>query len=66
VTLRSATPDVKIYYTTDGSTPAFVDANEYKKPFRITNGMTIKAIAKRYSFDNSGMAELTYNTESSK
>ncbi|HVS91668.1 MAG TPA: glycoside hydrolase family 3 N-terminal domain-containing protein [Mucilaginibacter sp.] len=66
VTLRSPTPDVKIYYTTDGSTPAFVEANEYKKSFRITNGMTIKAIAKRYGFDNSGIAELTYNTESSK
>ncbi|MBS1526518.1 MAG: chitobiase/beta-hexosaminidase C-terminal domain-containing protein, partial [Bacteroidetes bacterium] len=66
VSLRNPSPDTKIYYTTDGSTPAFVEANEYKKPFKISNGTTVKAIAKRYGFDNSSMAELTFNSESSK
>lgn len=48
-------PDAKIYYTTDGSTPAFIEANEYKKPFTIKKGTTIKAIAKRYGWDNSDL-----------
>jgi len=57
VSIRCATKDVKIYYTTDGSTPAFVDANAYTKPFTIKKGAVVKAIAKRYGFDNSGLTE---------
>ena len=58
VTITCATPGVKIYYTTDDSTPAFVEANEYPKPFAISKGKVIKAIAKKYGFDNSGLVEL--------
>ncbi len=55
VSITSATPGTKIYYTTDGATPAFVTANEYAKPFKAGSGATVKAIAKKYGFDNSGM-----------
>jgi len=58
VTLTCATPGTKIYYTTDGSTPSFTEANEYTKPFKLTKGMRIKAIAKKYGVDNSGLVEL--------
>lgn len=56
VTLKTATPGAKIYYTTDGTTPAFVEANEYTKPFAFKKGMTVHAIAKIYGVDNSSMA----------
>jgi len=59
VTLSSPTPGTKIYYTTDGSTPTFVAANEYSKPFTLQKGATIKAIAKVYGVDNSSMVMLT-------
>lgn len=55
VTIASATADAKVYYTTNGATPAFVKENEYSKPFTISKGLTIKAIAKVYGVDNSGM-----------
>jgi beta-glucosidase len=59
VTITCATPGVKIYYTTDGATPAFVEANEYSKPFKLTGSASVKAIAKKYGFDNSSLAETT-------
>lgn len=55
VTMSSATNGAKIYYTTDGSTPAFVKEHEYSKPFKIAKGSVIKAIAKVYGVDNSRM-----------
>ena len=55
VTIASATADAKVYYTTNGATPAFVKENEYSKPFTISKGSTIKAIAKVYGVDNSAM-----------
>ena len=60
VTMTCATPGVKIYYTTDGSTPAFVEANEYTKPFKLQGrSVPIIAIAKKYGFDNSSLAKAT-------
>ncbi|MDB4922587.1 MAG: bglX 2 [Mucilaginibacter sp.] len=55
VTITCPTADTKVYYTTNGATPAFVEENEYSKPFAISKGLTIKAIAKVYGVDNSGM-----------
>jgi len=55
VTITGATAAAKVYYTTNGTTPAFVKENEYSKPFTISKGSTIKAIAKVYGVDNSGM-----------
>jgi beta-glucosidase len=56
VSITGATPEVKIYYTTDDSTPSFTEANVYSRPFAIRDGSTIKAIAKKYGVDNSSMA----------
>jgi beta-glucosidase len=55
VTITCPTADTKVYYTTNGATPAFVEENEYSKPFTVGKGLTIKAIAKVYGVDNSGM-----------
>jgi beta-glucosidase len=57
VTLSCLTPDVKIYYSTDGSTPTFTQAREYSKSFTINKGTIVKAIAKKYAYDNSSLAE---------
>ncbi len=48
-------PGTKVYYTTNGATPSFAKADEYVKPFNITSGATVKAIAKVYGMDNSSM-----------
>jgi beta-glucosidase len=58
VTLTCATPGTRIYYTTNGVTPAFVDEDEFTKPFIVKKGTTIKAIAKKYGVDNSSLVEL--------
>jgi beta-glucosidase len=57
VTLSCPTPDVKIYYSTDGSTPAFTQSQEYSKAFAISKGTIVKAIAKKYGYDNSSLVE---------
>ncbi len=57
VSITCTTPDAKIYYTTDDSTPAFVEGNEYAKPFKVANGKVVKAIAKIYGKDNSSLVE---------
>jgi beta-glucosidase len=58
VTIISPAADTKVYYTTNGTTPAFVEANEYLKPFTADKGTVIKAIAKKYGVDNSSLTEL--------
>lgn len=55
--ISCATPDIKIYYTLDGSTPAFIQANEYLKPFVIGSNAVVKAIAKKYGQNNSALVE---------
>jgi len=55
VTITSQTAGTKIYYTINGSTPAFVKADEYTKPFTINKGSTVKAIAKKFGVDNSDL-----------
>jgi beta-glucosidase len=55
VTIFSKSPGTKVYYTIDDSTPAFVEINLYSKPFTIKRGTTVKAIAKKYGINNSGM-----------
>ncbi len=58
VTLISPTPGAKIYYSTDDSTPSFTVAHEYTKPFIAKKGAVVKAIAKIYGKDNSGLTVL--------
>jgi beta-glucosidase len=60
VSLTSPTIGTKVYYTTNGTTPSFTVANEYTKPFKIADGTTVKAIAKKYGVDNSSMVQYTY------
>jgi len=55
ITITNVSPGVKIYYSTDGSTPSFAAANLYSKPFTVSRGTTVKAIAKQYGTDNSSM-----------
>ncbi|RYE07566.1 MAG: hypothetical protein EOP44_03245, partial [Sphingobacteriaceae bacterium] len=55
--IMCSTPDTKIYYTLDGSTPAFSKENEYTKPFAISGNMVVRAIAKKYGQNNSVLVE---------
>jgi beta-glucosidase len=55
VSITSPTAGTKVYYTTDGTTPAFVEANEYTKPFKADKGVIVKAIAKKFGVDNSSI-----------
>jgi predicted peptidase len=70
VQLSSPTPNVKIYYTTDGSNPT-KEGNLYVEPIKVDKTMTIKAIAIRGNVNskalnvnngntNSDVAEFTY------
>src|ERR1019366_7103337 len=56
VTIINKAPGAKVYYTVDGSTPAFVENNLYTKPFDVKDEAIIKAIAKKYGVDNSSLA----------
>jgi beta-glucosidase len=56
-TVTSATPGTKVYYTINGATPSFVETDEYTKPFTVSKGVTIRAIAKKYGEDNSSLVQ---------
>ncbi|MDB5048556.1 MAG: hypothetical protein JWO30_1627 [Fibrobacteres bacterium] len=59
VTLSSATPDVKIYYTTNGNAP---DSNStlYTGPIPITTSTTVKAIAYKIGWTKSDVMTAVY------
>lgn len=59
ITISSKTPDSKIYYTIDGSTP---DKNSllYTKPFIVDKNTTVKAIAIKENCINSDVISETY------
>ncbi|MDB5017118.1 MAG: bglX 2 [Mucilaginibacter sp.] len=57
-TIANPKAGIIVFYTTDGTTPSFVDANKYSKPFKVNKGTTIKAIAKKYGVDNSSLVEV--------
>ncbi len=59
----STVQGIDIYYTIDGTTPAFVEADLYSKPFTVKKGTVIKAISKKYGIDNSSMAVFNYGTK---
>ena len=75
VTLTSSTDGATIYYTTDGSVPAFTSGGpsgttqEYREAITVTGTegqpavTTIKAIAVKSGMQNSGVAEFTYTIE---
>ena len=53
VTITNRAPGTELYYTTNGSTPAFVKADSYVKPFAVAPGMVVKAISKKRGVNNS-------------
>jgi N-acetylneuraminic acid mutarotase len=52
VTITDATPNVTIYYTTDGSTPTGISP-VYSGPITVSSSETLKAVAVTYVFGNS-------------
>jgi len=63
VKLSSTTPNLKIYYTTDGSIPTKED-NLYVEPIKVGKDMTIKAIAIRGNVNSKALAAGNGNTKS--
>ncbi|MDE7149668.1 MAG: chitobiase/beta-hexosaminidase C-terminal domain-containing protein, partial [Bacteroidales bacterium] len=62
VSLSTTTPDASIIYTTDGAEPDN-NALEYTEPIRITEAMTIRAVAV-YKTVRSQIATATYTIDS--
>jgi hypothetical protein len=61
ITISSETPGASIYYTTNGSTPT-TESTLYTGAFNLTESeMNVKAIAVKSGFNNSDVAEVTYN-----
>jgi uncharacterized protein len=59
VTLTTATPEAKIFYTTDGSEPTSA-STEYTSSITIEEAQTIKAIATADGLDNSDVQTFDY------
>jgi len=60
VSIQDATPQVTIYYTTDGSTPTPSSAQYMGLPIAIVPTTTLKAIAVRSGWSQSAVASATY------
>ena len=58
VSMTCPTPDAKIYYTTDGSTPS-KNSTQYTAPFDLNTNATVKAIAIKGD-DLSNVSEAAY------
>ena len=57
ITISSTTPGVTIYYTTNGTDPDPADATQkYTHAFSISSAVTVKAIAVRSHYSNSGIS----------
>lgn len=71
ITLTTATPDAKIYYTVDGSNPVDADGKlvasvvEYKIPIVIDGTVTVRAIAIKEGFPSSYVFTAEYYTATS-
>ena len=59
ITIASATPDAKIYYTMDGSTPT-QNSTLYSGPFALNQTAAIKAIAMKEGMIDSKVATVEY------
>jgi hypothetical protein len=59
VGITCSTAGATIYYTTDGSDPT-AESEVYEEPIEVAYDMTIKAIAMKEGFDNSGIATASY------
>jgi phi13 family phage major tail protein len=60
VSIVCATPNAKIYYTTDGTEPNSTDGTQYTAPFIINDTTTIKAIAYADGKPTSGVTTKIY------
>ena len=60
ITLKCATAEAEIYYTTDGSTPSATPSALYTEPFSVSETSVIKAIAVKTGWENSNLSEFTY------
>jgi beta-glucosidase len=56
----SLTPKSQVYYSLDGSSPAFIPVNIYHKPIILHGHGEIRAIAKRYGVNNSSIVSVSY------
>lgn len=63
IELSSPTPNVKIFYTTDGSDPT-IESQLYSEPIVVDQTMTIKAIAIRGNVNPKALAVNNGNTQS--
>jgi chitobiase/beta-hexosaminidase-like protein len=59
VSISSASPEVTIYYTTDGTTPT-TSSTQYGGPILVVLGTTVQAIAVRAGWSQSAVASATY------
>ena len=59
VSISCSTANADIFYTTDGSEPT-INSQPYDGPFTLYETTTIKAIATKVGYNNSGIAEATY------
>ena len=62
VTITSSTAGASIRYTTDGSNPTSSTGTVYSGPFNVSNLTTVKAIAYKDGYDDSGIATQQYIT----
>jgi len=66
VTLSCATDGAAIYYTTNDTTPTKIPANLYSGAITVNEGMTIKAIAGKDGYNDSGVLTAVYSIDSNK
>jgi N-acetyl-beta-hexosaminidase len=59
VSLSTTTPGARIFYTTDGSTPT-LSSRQYTGPILVVTTTTIKAMAVRLGWNESGVSTATY------
>ncbi len=59
ITITCATNGASIYYTSNGDSPT-TSSTLYENPFTLTETATVKAIAIKADFDDSGIATATY------
>ena len=59
VVISSATPDVTIYYTVDGSSP-LLSSLKYTNPIALREDLTIMAVAKKNNYNTSNIVSETF------
>jgi len=60
--ITCATPNARIYYTTDGTNPT-EESPRYENSLTMTETCTIKAIAAKANYNNSAIASVAFNKD---